>query len=144
MSLDPGGFLAAVDLLPLRGIRFSPSFRRSHRPRIEGGFARRRPPTGGSAPPFCPSPIRFRSSPILTQGSQNVSSAVTWALAYHIHLLFRVSTGTEIPDLHLISEIAFLSTESSTNAHHISQRVAASFGAPTDVHLSTGDTASSK
>ncbi|MEM9316502.1 MAG: PEP-CTERM sorting domain-containing protein [Pseudomonadota bacterium] len=53
--------------------------------------------------------------------------------------LIRVSTGTEVPDLHVFSDISFASAPSTQN---VSQSVAASFNQPTAVRLAPGDTAS--
>ncbi|MEM7146896.1 MAG: PEP-CTERM sorting domain-containing protein [Verrucomicrobiota bacterium] len=53
--------------------------------------------------------------------------------------LIRVSTGTEVPDLHVFSAINFASAPSVQN---VTQSVAASFGVPTAVRLGPGETAS--
>ncbi|MEM9294623.1 MAG: PEP-CTERM sorting domain-containing protein [Planctomycetota bacterium] len=53
--------------------------------------------------------------------------------------LVRVSTGTEVPDLHVFSDITFASQPSVQN---VSQSVAASFTTPTAVRLGPGETAS--
>jgi len=50
--------------------------------------------------------------------------------------------GTEVPDLHVISDIAFPSPESNPNVHNVSASVAASFVEPTAVRLGPGETAS--
>ena len=53
--------------------------------------------------------------------------------------LIRVSTGTEVPDLHVISASNFASAPSQQN---ITASVAASFTTPTAVRLAPGDSAS--
>ena len=56
--------------------------------------------------------------------------------------LDRVSTGTEVPDLHEIAAVSFPSAESNTSVYNVSASVAASFASPTAVRLAPGDTAS--
>lgn len=56
--------------------------------------------------------------------------------------LIRASTGTEVPDLHLISGITFPSSEPLSAVHNISQGLPSTFGTPTSVRLAPGDTAS--
>ena len=50
--------------------------------------------------------------------------------------------GTEVPDLHVISEVAFPSTEVLTAVHNVSASLPVSFIEPTAVRLAPGDTAS--
>jgi len=50
--------------------------------------------------------------------------------------------GTEVPDLHVISEVTFPSSEILTAVHNVSRSVPASFIEPTAVRLAPGDTAS--
>ena len=50
--------------------------------------------------------------------------------------------GTEVPDLHVISEVAFPSTEVLTAVHNVSASLPTSFIDPTAVRLAPGDTAS--
>ncbi|MEO1497873.1 MAG: PEP-CTERM sorting domain-containing protein [Planctomycetota bacterium] len=53
--------------------------------------------------------------------------------------LIRVSTGTEVPDLHVFSDISFATAPSQQN---VSQSLAASFTTPTALRLGPGESAS--
>ncbi|MEM7144119.1 MAG: hypothetical protein AAF591_03225 [Verrucomicrobiota bacterium] len=56
--------------------------------------------------------------------------------------LIRVSTGTEVPDLHVITDISWPSSEANTSVHNVSASLAASFTNSTAVRLGPGERAS--